>query len=106
VLGLVGLRWNAPYLHDGGVAVGPDRSQAGLPATTLRGVPPDPSNSLRALLDRRLRAAAVAANRADEGLRSVRVEGVRHEYWADREAGFSEEEQADLVRYLLAFPGR
>jgi hypothetical protein len=33
---------SAPYLHDGGVAVGPDPAQTGIAATLLAGIAPDP----------------------------------------------------------------
>ncbi|MGT2480363.1 hypothetical protein ACU4GR_19410 [Methylobacterium oryzae CBMB20] len=64
---LVGLAWTAPYLHDSGVAVGPD---AEAPARrsgrrSYRGVAPDPANSLRALVDRDLRAQV---DRRERGL--------------------------------------
>ena len=40
---LIGLYWTAPYLHDGGVAVGPDEEkQLGAAGTLMRGVPPRP----------------------------------------------------------------
>jgi hypothetical protein len=74
---LIGLAVTAPYLHDGGVAVAADAIRLvdgrftavgvdglGLPGTWTRSVPADPAASLRALLDRRLRAAVVEANRA------------------------------------------
>jgi hypothetical protein len=62
---LVGLFWTAPYLHDGGVAVGKDEnSNLGLPGTVEVNQMPDPFNSLRALLDRDLRARVVGANAA------------------------------------------
>ncbi len=44
---LVGLFWTAPYLHDGGVAVGKNPSQAlGIPGTVEVNQMPDPFNSL------------------------------------------------------------
>ncbi len=53
---LIGLAWSAPYLHDSGVAVGPDaQKDLGLPGTLEKGVSPDPANSLRALIDRQIR---------------------------------------------------
>lgn len=57
---LVGLYWSPPYLHDGGVAVGRNAaSDLGLPGTVERNIAPDPANSLRAMLDRTLRAQVV-----------------------------------------------
>lgn len=101
--GLTGLAWRAPYLHDGGVAVGGDRQgQVGVAATLGRGIAPDPAESLRALLDRELRGRVIAANRA-AGLPAVHVTGEGHRYWADAAAGFSRAEQAALIAYLLAF---
>lgn len=98
---LVGLYWSAPFLHDGGVAVGADSSAGiGLPGTLLRGVPADPGNSLRALVDREIRRRVIRANR-DAGLPRVHVEGRGHEFWVDREGGFSQAEQDTLIDFLL-----
>ncbi|SOR26912.1 conserved protein of unknown function; putative Cytochrome c domain; putative exported protein [Methylorubrum extorquens] len=100
---LVGLAWSAPYLHDSGVAVGADGdAQLGVPGTLDAGIPPNPANSLRALVDRNLRAKVVSANKASAKARTARVTGEGHAYWADTEAGVSGEEQADLVAYLLS----
>ncbi|ACS42929.1 conserved hypothetical protein with putative Cytochrome c domain; putative exported protein [Methylorubrum extorquens AM1] len=100
---LVGLAWSAPYLHDSGVAVGADAdAQLGVPGTLDAGIPPDPANSLRALVDRNFRAKVVSANKASPKARTARVTGEGHAYWADTEAGVSGEEQADLVAYLLS----
>ncbi len=100
---LVGLAWTAPYLHDAGVAVGADAArQLGVPGTVDAGVAPDPGNSLRALVDRDLRAKVVAANAGSEKTRTARVTGEGHAIWADRQAGFSDEEQTALVAYLLS----
>jgi hypothetical protein len=107
VTSLVGLGWTAPYLHDGGVSVGPDaKADLGVSGTLLKGLAADPRNSLRALVDRDLRARVVAANRADPGLAAVHVEGVGHEFWADATAGVSADDQQALVEFLLAFPGK
>jgi hypothetical protein len=102
VPGLLGLYWTASYLHDGGVAVGDQpESQLGLPGTLGKGVPPDPRQSLRALLDRDLRARVVAANAADVDVRSMHVRGIGHEFWVDTAAQFSLSEQSALLDYLL-----
>lgn len=102
VKGLIGLYWSAPYLHDGGVAVGPDdRTQLGVAGTLLKGVPPDPVNSLRALVDRQLRERVLAANRQSPALRDAHVTGAGHEFWVDGEAGFTRGEQDALIHYLL-----
>jgi hypothetical protein len=101
---LVGLYWSAPYLHDGGVAVGKDpAAELGMPGTLLRAVRPDPPNSLRALIDRELRQRVVAANQASEDLRPVSTQGIGHEFWVDAAAGFSPRDQDDLIHYLLTY---
>ena len=106
VQNLVGLAWSAPYLHDSGVAVGPDiEKQLGVPGSLDAGVAPDPTNSLRALVDRDLRAKVVAANAASRKAQTARVTGEGHAYWADSQAGVSAEEQTDLVGYLLSIDG-
>ncbi len=102
-LSLDGLAWTAPYLHDGGVAVGPDAdSQLGMAGTLVSGVLPDPANSLRALVDRRLRKRVVEANRASADLSAVHVQGIGHELWADESNGFTPEDQQALIDYLLS----
>lgn len=101
--GLVGLAWSAPYLHDGGVAVGADvERDLGLPGTVMAGLAPDPANSLRALLDRDLRARVVEANRAAGLEEAANAAGIGHEHWADAQAGFARQEQDDLIAYLLS----
>ena len=97
---LVGLYWSAPYLHDGGVAVG-QGDELGVPGTVLRGVRPSPQKSLLAFVDRNLRALVVSANDASPALRKVHVRGIGHEFWVDTEAGFSSEDQRALIHYLL-----
>jgi len=98
---LYGLYWSAPYLHDGGVAAGPEPGQYGIPGTFKAGIPPDPAESLRALVDRRLRELVVRANHADKDLREANIEGVGHAYWVDETAGFTRREQDALIHYLL-----
>lgn len=100
--GLLGLWWSAPYLHDGGVAVGPGEGVVGVGNIRARGLPIDPRASLRALLDRELRARVIAANHADLPRWSLHVRGVGHEFWVDPGAGFTPAEQAALVEYLLS----
>ena len=97
---LVGLWWSAPYLHDGGVAVGAN-DELGVSGTLMRGVAADPVKSLTAFVDRKLRALVVGANDGSTALQKVRVRGSGHEHWADMEAGFSEDDQRALVHYLL-----
>ncbi|MEX2404122.1 MAG: hypothetical protein WD625_08310 [Balneolales bacterium] len=102
VKGLLGLNWTPPYLHDGGVAVGADpETQLGLPGTLFRGIPADPAQSLRALLDRSLRERVLEANRRMPELAQVNVHGVGHEFWVDEENGFSQDQQENLIHYLL-----
>ncbi len=101
---LVGLYWSAPYLHDGGVSVGKQaESQLGIPGTVEKNVVPDPANSVKALIDRELRSRVVAANEASPALRRMNVQGVGHNYWVDRQSGFSEDDQRTLIVYLLTF---
>lgn len=103
VPGLLGLAWTAPYLHDGGVAVGPDPDRRpGVAATVLAGMSPDPRNSLRALVDRTLRREVTEANRASLHLQRARVTGEGHAFWADREAGYTAAERDALIDYLLS----
>lgn len=93
---LVGLRFSAPYLHDGGVAVGPDpATQIGVANTIMKRVVPDPANSLRALLDRDLRQRVLAANRAAGILSGQYVRGQGHEFYVDKA------DQGALIEYLL-----
>jgi cytochrome c553 len=99
---LRGLYWTAPYLHDGGVAVGPEpATQLGMVGTLLRGILPDPANSLRALVDREQRQRVVDANQSSAALQAMRVLGIGHEFWVDATAGFHQREQDALVHYLL-----
>lgn len=101
---LIGLYWSAPYLHDGGIAVGQNaETELGLPGTVEHNIMPDPANSLRALIDRDLRARVVAANHASPALRRMNVEGIGHNYWADPASGFTPAEQQALVLYLLTY---
>lgn len=103
VKGLVGLEWSAPYLHDGGVAVGSDSGEhVGIPGTFGRGVAPDARNSLRALFDRDLRRRVVAANAASPALVAAHVRGEGHDYWVDANAGFSATDQEALLDFLLS----
>jgi hypothetical protein len=104
---LVGLFWSAPYLHDGGVAVGKDENEElGLPGTVEANHVPDPFNSLKALLDRTLRARVVAANEASPSLRRMNVEGVGHNYWVDSQSAFTDPQQRALIQFLLTYePG-
>jgi hypothetical protein len=103
VKGLLGLWWTPPYLHDSSIAVGADpQTDLGIPGTLARGRDVDPVNSLRALLDRQLRARVINANQADPAMRKAKVVGVGHEHWVDREEGYSHEDQLALIDYLLS----
>lgn len=98
---LVGLYWSAPYLHDGGVSVGKNaNTQLGLPGTVESNVAPDPGNSLRALIDRDLRARVIAAN---SSLQRMNVQGAGHNYWVDEQAGYTANKQRALILYLLTY---
>ncbi len=113
---LRGLAFSAPYLHDGGVAVRagalrvePDGSFSivdptglGLPGTLSQSIMPDAASSLRALLDRTLRGAVVATNQAFPALVISNLSGEGHDFYVDQAAGFTAQEQADLVNFLLA----
>jgi hypothetical protein len=102
VKGLLGTYWNAPYLHDGGVAVGQNlETEVGVTATLMANVPVDPANSLLGLIDRQLRDRIIQANLA-AGLNDlVDVQGIGHEFWVDGEAGFTPDDQQDLIQYLF-----
>lgn len=100
---LKGLYWRAPYLHDAGVAVGPNPNRdLGVTGTLLKQIQADPINSLRALLDRRLRQLVIKANHQSSTLRKLNIEGVGHPFWVDQDAGFRPEEQEALLQYLLS----
>ncbi|RSK52816.1 electron transport protein [Bacillus canaveralius] len=99
---LIGLYWGAPYLHDGGVAVGQSLKDAGVANTILKGKPADPQNSLLALIDRDLRQEVIKNNQSSQHLQDVRVTGKGHEFWVDSDNGFSETEQKALVEYLMS----
>lgn len=99
---LNGLYWTAPYLHDGGIAVGKNlHSELGIPGTLGKGILPDPANSLKAVVDKKLREKVIAANRR-AGLQDVHVLGIGHHYWVDETTGFSANDQEALVQYLLS----
>ncbi|MEA5603369.1 hypothetical protein [Nostoc sp. UHCC 0252] len=113
---LIGLYLTAPYLHDGGVAASTEAlkqdengrfiinkpDELGMAGTLVQGIEPDPESSLRVLLDRNLRSAVVAANRANPRLQQSNVEGNGHAYWVDEKAGFSTADQTDLIKFLLS----
>lgn len=99
---LIGLYWNAPYLHDSGVAVGHDAaSDIGLPNSVLRRIAADPANSLLALIDQPLRDQVIAANQGSERLRDLHVTGAGHPFWIDLAHGYSPADQDAVIHYLL-----
>lgn len=116
VMKLIGVYLHAPYLHDGGVAASstalkkdakgrysiaaPD--QIGMVGTLMQDIKADPEASLRMLLDRKLRKPMVAANRANPDLQRANVDGSGHKYWVDKKAGFSPQDQTDLIHFLLS----
>lgn len=112
---LIGLAVTAPYLHDGGVAAGKEAvlvdkngykivnsEQLGLTGTSLKNIAPDPSASLRVLVDRNLRRQVVLANHANSNLQKSNADGSGHNYWVDKQAGFSIQDQTDLIEFLLS----
>jgi cytochrome c5 len=120
---LRGLYISAPYLHDGGVAVAPNALVAGpggwfvpaevvdgvpvglgLPYTLQQALPADPTNSLRALVDRNVRGYVVAVNEGynDGTLDLINVQGVGHPFYVDAESGATVEQQTDLINFMLA----
>ncbi|WP_375496197.1 hypothetical protein [uncultured Nostoc sp.] len=113
---LRGLYASAPYLHDGGVAVQAgslkfdsngcftvvNKSGLGLSGTLSQGIPADPASSLRALVDRDLRALVIKANKANPSLGRSNLDGTGHDFYVDRQAGFNSNQQADLINFLLA----
>ncbi|MEC1169884.1 electron transport protein, partial [Bacillus paralicheniformis] len=98
---LIGVYWRAPYLHDGGVAVGSSLKETGIPNTVIKGKQADPYNSLLAMIDRDLRQQVVTSNSESPDLKAVRVTGKGHEFWIDAKSGFSEQEQKALIHYLI-----
>ncbi|WP_088892249.1 hypothetical protein [Leptolyngbya ohadii] len=116
VQNLIGLYLSAPYLHDGGVAatqeaIAPDEDGwyqvvqpdgMGLAGTWVQQIEPDPEASLRVLVDRNLREAAVQANQDNDNLQNIHSDGSGHNYWVDRKAGFAPEDQTAIVQFLMA----
>jgi hypothetical protein len=97
---LYGLYFSAPYLHDGGVAVG-NNHELGMPNTLMNQKKANPNNSLRALIDSNLRQKVIEANLASEKLKNVHVTGKGHEFWVDETTGFTDAQQDALIHYLL-----
>ncbi|KYC42560.1 hypothetical protein WA1_17315 [Scytonema hofmannii PCC 7110] len=112
---LIGLNVTAPYLHDGGAAAGPEAlkvdkngydivnpDQLGIPGTLLSNILPEPRASLRVLIDRNLRRQTVLTNRANSDLQESNADGSGHNYWVDKQGGFSTQNQTDLIEFLLS----
>lgn len=113
---LRGVYLNAPYLHDIGVAVGPnaiavnldgsytvlDESLCGVTNTRKIAESVSAANSLRALVDRDLRSICVANNQADPDLVRSNIVGVGHDFYVDPQSGFTYQQQSDLIAFLLS----
>jgi hypothetical protein len=74
----------------------------GLAGTWMQQIEPDPEASLRVLVDRNLRKAAVEANRESPELQAIHSDGSGHNYWVDCKAGFTPEDQTAIVQFLMA----
>ncbi|WP_246031829.1 di-heme oxidoredictase family protein [Salibacterium salarium] len=106
VKGLAGVYWQAPYLHDGGVAVGPDEDKdIGIPGTLNKGINADPYTSMKAMVNESLRMKVIEANQSSEELRNLDINGEGHSYWVDEKRGFTSEEQHALIEYVLQIDG-
>jgi len=81
--------------------MGPN-GEPGVSGTLLQGIVPDARNSLRALIDQRLRKTVTEANAKSKRLQTVHVTGSGHEFWIDETTGFTKEEQDAVVEYLLS----
>jgi len=99
-ISLYNLSRSAPYLHDGGVAVG-SNGEVGVAETILKGKLPDPYHSLKAMVDSRLREKVIESNAKNKSLSTANVTGKGHSFWVDQTTGFSESEQDALIHYLL-----
>jgi hypothetical protein len=123
VIGLLGTYFKAPYLHDASVAVGAgalrihddgsyevvDAGKIGVAGTSLKQGPVNAAFSLRAMVDRDLRAMLIANNRRSAALARAAVDGAGHEFYVDPAAGFTYQQQSDLIDFLLTLdddPGR
>ncbi|MBW4604881.1 MAG: hypothetical protein KME29_36340 [Calothrix sp. FI2-JRJ7] len=45
---------------------------------------------------------AVAANQSNSDLQRSNVDGSGHEYWVDKKAGYSAQDQTGLIKFLLS----
>jgi len=57
---------------------------------------------IQAAPDASLRDHAIAANRENPDLQQANVDSSGHNYWVDAQAGFTPQEQTDLVQFLLS----
>ena len=69
----------------------------------MKNIMPDPYNSVRALIDRDLRARVTAANASSPELVRMNVQGLGHNYWVDARSGFTTNQQRALILYLLTY---
>lgn len=99
-ISLYNLARSAPYLHDGGVAVGPN-GEVGVTETILQGKLADPYQSLKAMVDSKLREVVIQSNKRNKSLHTANVTGKGHSFWVDQTTGFTESEQDALIHYLL-----
>lgn len=44
----------------------------------------------------------VAANHAQANLQKSNVDGSGHNYWVDKQAGYTTQDQSDLIEFLLS----
>ena len=59
-------------------------------------------NSLRALIDRKLRQRVITANAFAPSLRAMHVQGIGHDFWVDAETGFTPADQEALIQYVFS----
>jgi cytochrome c peroxidase len=115
VVTLIGIYLHAPYLHEASIAAGPDalrlegeryvvadETQIGVMGTTERFLRPDPAASLRFLLDRQLRQQLIWAYGQYPQKQRAHITGEGHEFWVDEEAGYTFQQQNDLILFLLS----
>ena len=68
----------------------------------MQGLSPDAGASLRVLVDRNLREQAIAANCSHPYLPNMNAAGSGHPYWVDEKAGFTIQDQEQLIQFLLS----
>lgn len=57
---------------------------------------------MRSLIDRNLRRQVVMANRANSNLQKSNVDGSGHNYWVDKQAGYTIQDKNDLIEFMLS----